>query len=364
MLGERLNIAPSGKRFSAYFITPGVVSFRDQPGGENELLPKEVIDEALNSMLDSPLTVKHPKGKVNRDWVAADVGNGKVDKTFYDARTAWYGCEGTVDTDQARERINAGDGVSCGYSVLAHDNTPGTYCNVPYARKLTKIRFHHLALVEKPRYEEADIRLNGKITTPEKPKPAMFKFIQKIVAKATGADGKEIETITERENTLKADTLVNVGGKKLKLADVIAQADKLAAAEAERANAAELSETGELEHDGKKYSGKSLLAAAAALAAAGEETPAQKAERENAVATAAAAKAKEDKEKAEALERENAKKARSPAFFETLSTAAHQQRENAVDVTPGASGSLDEGVALGRSRYGSQKVGGQSHGRN
>ena len=122
------------------------MSYKDNPNGAVELLRAETIREALNSMIGAPLTIKHP----GRPWTPAEVANGYADGVGQDTGSGWFWTEGSVDTDQARARINAGDGVSCGFDVLETDETPGTWHNIPYARELTKIRFHHLALVDRP----------------------------------------------------------------------------------------------------------------------------------------------------------------------------------------------------------------------
>lgn len=202
-LGERINIGPSGKRFRSNFIEPGLISYRDV-GGDVELLRAETIREALNSMIDSPLTIKHPK----RPWTREQVANGNIDNVG--EAGGWFFADGSVDTDAARQRINAGDGVSCGFDVIATDETPGTWHNIGYRRELTKIRFHHLAIVDRPRIEDADIRLNAKTNA----LPPMFKFKSLFTRKK--ADNTGDETVTQ-DVELPADATVTIDGKEVRL---------------------------------------------------------------------------------------------------------------------------------------------------
>lgn len=412
---ERLNIAASGKRFKCRFIEPGLISYKDVKGGV-DLLKKETIDLCLNSMLGAVLTIDHPSPDIIRARNFTDVSHGIVDKVGYDVESGWFVCEGTVDTDAARERINNGDGVSCGFSVIeAADG--GKWHNMPYDQEDTRIEFHHLAIVppnKRARFEEADIRLNAKNTM-----NPVVKFIRKI----TGAAGA---APTEEARELPLDAKFSLGsGKTATLQEVL---------DAERLNAVhEVGPDDYFEHEGVRYHALTAIGhmkehcnrmndqdavkkaedemmkkkeaeaaeranaektdldrANAALASsetsigslklppgkyvlkrvenAPVETPEQKSAREATERENAAAKIKEDEriasekkandEKAEKerIERENATKLGREAFT-TLKTAP--DRANTASAVPDyslGSGNLEDGVALGRARYGKSVV--------
>lgn len=199
---ERINIAADGKRFRCWFMTPGIVDYTDVDGGK-ELIRKPAIDESLNSLVGCPLTIGHvPTSLTNFE----DVSNGTIDKVGYDAEKGWHFCEGTIDTDQARLKIEAGWGVSVGTRVRRADYAgPGYWLNNQYDREITKFKFHHLALVEpgkKPRFEDAEIVRTNSTKTP------MFKWIRKI-AGATAGDQP-----TETVSALSPDTKLDLGGGK------------------------------------------------------------------------------------------------------------------------------------------------------
>ena len=315
-----------------------------------DLIKKQTIDLCLNSMMGAVLTIGHPSKEVivSRNWT--DVSHGRVDKVGYDEASGFYVAEGTVETDAARERINEGYGTSCGFTVIEADG-PGTWGQIPYTQEDTKIEFHHLALVENPRIEEADIRLNAK-------KPMnIAKWIK------TNIVG---DKPTEEAHELPLDARIDLGeGKSATIQEMI---------DAERANAVHLIAPDDyIEHEGIRYHAKTLIDhfRANAMRCNTAETPEQKKAREDQERTNAQAAADkkiaeekiaaekgiadriaQEKADRERVERENAA-ARGRESFKILQGASKKgtQREN-PDYSTGMSGSLDDGVQLGRERYG------------
>ena len=344
---ERINIAPSGKRFRANFIVPGLISYKDVKGGV-DLVRKEVIDRCLSTMIGAALTIKHPSKAViiSRDF--SEVSHGNVDAVGYDEPSGFYFAEGPIETDAARERINAGDGVSCGFTVL-ESGPAGTWGQIPYTQEDTSIDFHHLALVDNPRIEEADIRFNAKNMNP------IVKFIRKIAGAAGAAP-------TEETRELSLSTRVDIGGgKTATLQDLV---------DAERANAVhQVMPEDHFECDGVRYNVAEAIAKLKAH-------PDNMENKENAVLTAEQklAKEKEDAQKAidnrikeerdnavkeerDRVEKENAL-ARGAASFTTLRNApAKAAATDKTEYNLGDSGSLDDQVALGRERYGRPRAG-------
>jgi hypothetical protein len=346
-LGQRLNIAPSGKRFSSEFIEPGLVSYLDNPNGAIELLRKETIDEALSSMIDASLTIGHPRGRFMIDWQPADVANGKVDAVSFNAQTGFYCCEGPVDTDQARAAIGSGKRPSCGYDVL-EVGPGGSWHNMPYVRELTKIRFHHLAIVDNPRYEDSTIRLNSKETNTMPP-----KWLQKLTKLVKDAAGVETKTTEVRENALTPDSVLNLGNGKTATVKQLVEAQEKADLEAARTNACvAIGDEDEIEYGGKRYNAKALIARFNEGGMKEKTAEQIEQERSNAVAEKAKKdKAEQDRLEAEARENERKKQA-GAAHFENLRSAKDTRDNAAPTYDLGDSGSLDGGVALGRERYG------------
>jgi hypothetical protein len=203
---HRFNLAPGTKKFRCKFIEPGLVSYRDVPGGGLELLRKETIDSALESALGNPLTIGHvqvtPENRI-------DVENGVVTGVDYNAEDGWYYANGTAETDQAVSKIQQGQRPSCAYAVRAF-GPGGVYHGIKYDREIMDIEFQHLAIVEKPRYEGADFRLNS-LTNPMK----LFKFIKNLLVRENGIESSKTE-ISE----MPGNTVVEIDGVPVRLNDL------------------------------------------------------------------------------------------------------------------------------------------------
>jgi len=158
-------------------MEPGLVNYKDVQGGDVELIKKETIDEALETLVGCPLTIGHIPTTIT-DF--KDVATGYVDHAEYDAEKGWFVCEGSVDNDKARDMISKHKGVSVGTKLNSKDFGPGgTWHNIPFGREIKKFKFHHLAIVppdQRPRFEDAEIRLNSKNIKTMKP----FQWIKSL----------------------------------------------------------------------------------------------------------------------------------------------------------------------------------------
>lgn len=336
MVCERFNIAPSGKRFRCEFIEPGFVSYDDVPGCGMELLRKNAIEASLQSAIGMALTIGHVPTKTP---IPANKIHGRIDKVGYDERTNWFFCEGTVDTDQARNELRAGKKGSVGFIVL-ETGPGGRDHNITYTQELSRLNFHHLAIVDNPRYDGAEFRLNS-----VQPKPAMslFKWIKKTLRPASEAGGAE--TTVEETGTLPADATLEIDGKQVRLNDVVAA--KIAADEkTARENA--ISGDAEIEYaPGKTAKLSELIASHRANETPAETTDEKKAREETERANAVKAKAAADAKAA----RENEAKVGAESYRvvqEARQTAAPVAVERA-----NSANTVQEQIARGASRYGS-----------
>ena len=190
----KLNFADNEKkRFKAKFIEPGLVHFKD-PG--IELLRKETIDASLESFKGCRLVRSH------KDRATL----GVVDNAYYNAEDGWFYVEGSIDSDEAREKINSGYSVSCGYMVHALGEG-GTHNQIKYVDEIKEITFDHLAFELNPRYEEATIRLNGLKT--------MWKWVTQLVKRENAST--PAETILDIQD----ESEIEIGGKKVKLSELV-----------------------------------------------------------------------------------------------------------------------------------------------
>ncbi len=147
-----------GKRFKSRFIQPGLAGYPGQYG--NVLVKKETLDECLNSIIGAPVIIEHQDITVDN---ADDVRVGVISSAYYNEKDGWYWCEGVIWDETAQNLITDKHwSVSCSYDYLQEDNEGGTENNISYDREFTKLNFRHLALVNNPRYERANIVFNSK----------------------------------------------------------------------------------------------------------------------------------------------------------------------------------------------------------
>lgn len=264
-----------------------------------------------------------------------DVSNGRVTGVGYDPERKQYYCDGTVDTEQARKALREGKKPSCGYKVN-RTGPGGTSHNIPYERELADISFHHLAIVDRPRYEDARFRLNSKPMN-------LFKVIKRLV---TGKDAEGKDLSEERANEVAPETTVEVDGKPVTLKELFENAERLNARHM-------VDENDEVECGGQRYKMNELVSAYRKNKVVEDKggTEGLKAiNRDNEVAANAPANA-EAKAKAEEQERLNAARARGQESFRMLAGARESQsiRQPVGSVS---SGSLKDQIARGMDRYG------------
>lgn len=326
---ERLNIAVGGKRFRCDFIEPGFVNYSDTPGLGMELLRKNAIDAALSSAVGMPLIIQHVP---TTSPVPVERICGRVDKAGYDERTNWFWCEGTVDSDAARECIKKGEKTSVGFRV--NQTSPGGMDhNISYTQELTGITFHHLAIVDNPRYEGANIRLNALGQKQTTAMPA-FKFIKKIVRQIAGGANETVEETGE----LPADATIEIDGQAVRLNDLKDHHLKVEQAKA-AAKAAELTGDTEVEVAPGQRVKVSVLA---------------ESYRTNAKADAAKKTADEDRKKAEKADADRAEEERKNAGAQSFRVLAGASKIPVAEVAAvtGRANTLQDRMALGNERYG------------
>ena len=88
---------------------------------------------------------------------------GVVSNVWFDDKDGWYWCDGVI-WDEATQNLitDKGWSVSCSYCYTKCDDTGGTENNIPYDIEFLDGEFEHLAIVDNPRYEGANIVFNSK----------------------------------------------------------------------------------------------------------------------------------------------------------------------------------------------------------
>lgn len=209
--GARFNIAAESKKFDCKFIEPGIVSYKDQGGGI-ELLRKETIDRCMDSVVGNPLIVDHTYITAGN---RTDLEQGIVNAWSYNAEDGWYYVSGEADTPEVQDRMRRGERPSCGYRVKKL-GPGGVYHGIRYDAEILDIEFNHLAVVNRPRYEHAEFRLNA-IATVSNQTMNVFKFLKKLVTRENGADGKSVESTKVESHEVSGETEIEIDGKLVKL---------------------------------------------------------------------------------------------------------------------------------------------------
>ena len=147
-----------GRKFKSRFLTPGVAGYPGQFG--NVLIKKESFDKFINTMVGVPVIINHKD--INKDN-ADDERVGVVSNVWFDDKDGWYWCDGVIWDETAQNLIaDKGWSVSCSYDVKLADDAGGTENNIPYNIEFLDGVFTHLAIVDNPRYERANIVFNSK----------------------------------------------------------------------------------------------------------------------------------------------------------------------------------------------------------
>ena len=157
-LGDNLEAESNGKgrKFISRFIEAGVAHY-EQFG--DILIKKETLDKFIHTMIGCPVIIKHKDitdKNVDKERV------GVVSDVWYNQSDGWFYCSGIIWDKQAIDLVkNQGWNVSCTYDFES-DKQPLTHNGKELAMEFTNGNFLHLALVDNPRYNDANIVMNSK----------------------------------------------------------------------------------------------------------------------------------------------------------------------------------------------------------
>ena len=145
-----------GRYFVSKFIEAGLAHYKELG---DILITKETLDKFIQTMVGCPVIIDHED--VN-DKNVDKLRVGVISRVWYNEADGWYYCEGILTDNEAIDLVkNKGWSVSCSYSFVS-DDTQKTYHGKPIDMEFTDGEFLHLAIVETPRYEGANIVVNKK----------------------------------------------------------------------------------------------------------------------------------------------------------------------------------------------------------
>lgn len=144
-----------GHYFKSRFIEAGVAHY-DELG--DILITKETLTKFIDSMVGCPVIINH---KDVTDKNVDKLRVGVISRVWYEPQDGWFYCEGVITDEQAVDLIkNQRWNVSCSYNFVS-DNTPRIHNGKKIDMEFTDGEFLHLAIVENPRYEGANIVVNS-----------------------------------------------------------------------------------------------------------------------------------------------------------------------------------------------------------
>lgn len=146
-----------GRHFKSRFMKDGLVKV--EKFGK-VLIKKENLDKFIDTMVGVPVIINH---KDITEDNADDERVGVVNSVWYNEEDGWFWCDGVIWDKTAQNLItDKGWSVSCSYDVKLANDEGGSENNIKYDIEFLDAVFTHLALVNNPRYERANIVFNSK----------------------------------------------------------------------------------------------------------------------------------------------------------------------------------------------------------
>ena len=194
------------------FIEAGLVNYSDLGLG-TFLVRKETLDNMVKSLRGKPVIINH-----NFDINSEDI-HGYVTNVLHNDTDGQYYAEFMLCTQEGKEAADELKFGSCSYTPQFSGKGGKWHAN-PYEDEITGGEFTHLALVDKPRYENAKILNNSLKENQMDDKTIIEKitelFNARFPSKIEAKDDHVIK-IGEKELTVKeAKELVNAMDEKKK----------------------------------------------------------------------------------------------------------------------------------------------------
>jgi len=155
------------KRYKALHIVPGLVDYTEENQRETVLIKKEALEKMNRSFLGKPVfNFIHKVIDADRafDFTGEESDKhavGVISDVGYDVESGYFSADMMIWDEETQKNIDEKDfNVSCAY--LPDVAPGGVYNNVPYDEEVIGGEYHHMAIVESPRYGDARIFANSK----------------------------------------------------------------------------------------------------------------------------------------------------------------------------------------------------------
>ena len=194
------NAKEEPKVFYCKHIAPGVCAYAD----ETILIGEETLKEMDKTFAGKPIYVNHQK--VDLETIQQDA-DGYVAESFYLPEDGTHWAKIIIVSDKGHEAIRKGWKVSNAY-VPDEFGIGGEWHNVPYNREVMKAHYTHLALVDNPRYEEAQVLTPEDFKQYKEEKRAQLKALENN--KELKGEGKTMFKLFKKTAVTNSDDLSKV----------------------------------------------------------------------------------------------------------------------------------------------------------
>ena len=191
------NAKEEPKIFYCKHIAPGVCAYED----ETILIGEEALKDMDKTFAGKPIYVNHQKVNLENLQEEAD---GYVAESFYLPEDGCHWAKMIIVSDKGQEAIRKGWKVSNAY-VPDEFGIGGEWHNVPYNREIMKGHYTHLALVDNPRYEEAEVMTPEQFKMYKEEKRAQLKELEN-----TKGEGKTMFKLFKKTEVTNSDDLSKV----------------------------------------------------------------------------------------------------------------------------------------------------------
>lgn len=193
------NAKEEPKVFYCKHIAPGVCAYAD----ETILIGEETLKGMDKTFAGKPIYVNHQKVDLENLQQEAD---GYVAESFYLPEDGCHWAKIIIVSDKGHEAIRKGWKVSNAY-VPDEFGIGGEWHNIPYNREVMKAHYTHLALVDNPRYEEAEVLTPEDFKMYKEEKQAQLKALEN--QKEPKGEGKTMFKLFKKAAVTNSDDLSN-----------------------------------------------------------------------------------------------------------------------------------------------------------
>lgn len=191
------NAKEEPKIFYCKHIAPGVCAYAD----ETILIGEETLKEMDKTFAGKPIYVNHQEVNLENLQEEAD---GYVAESFYLPEDGCHWAKMIIVSDKGQEAVRKGWKVSNAY-IPDEFGIGGEWHNIPYNREIMKGHYTHLALVDNPRYEEAEIMTPEQFKMYKEEKRAQLKELEN-----TKGEGKTMFKLFKKTEVTNSDDLSKV----------------------------------------------------------------------------------------------------------------------------------------------------------